>query len=125
LASTGAVAAAQAEKPTPAREITIKRDSYGVPHVYADTAYGVFYGYGYALAQDHMFALDMYRRTAMGTVAAALGPKYVETDKTSRTLFDQRVLKRQYEALDPAHRDIYEAYADGFNAYLRDAVATP
>ena len=125
LAGGGAAGAPRAATQAERGEVTIKRDSYGVPHVYAGTAFGVFYGYGYALAQDHMFALDMYRRTAMGTVAAALGPDYVETDKTSRTLFDQQLLRRQYESLKPGDRGIYEAYAAGFNAYLDKIAPTP
>ena len=37
---------------TETSNITIKRDNYGVPHVYADSTYGLYYGYGYSLAQD-------------------------------------------------------------------------
>ena len=32
--------------------VTIKRDTYGVPHVYADDVYGLFYGYGFGLANS-------------------------------------------------------------------------
>jgi penicillin G amidase len=34
-----------------AGDVTIKRDTYGTPHVYASEVYGLFYGYGYAIAQ--------------------------------------------------------------------------
>ncbi len=40
-------------------KVTIKRDSYGVPHVYADSVYGIFYGYGYAIAQDRLFQIEI------------------------------------------------------------------
>ncbi|MFC7158120.1 penicillin acylase family protein [Pseudidiomarina halophila] len=44
-----------------------------MPHIYADETYGLFYGYGYAVAQDRLFQIEMIRRSAMGTVAEVLG----------------------------------------------------
>ncbi|MGH8809268.1 MAG: penicillin acylase family protein, partial [Noviherbaspirillum sp.] len=38
-----------------AKNVTIKRDTSGVPHIYADDKYGVFYGYAYSLAEDRLF----------------------------------------------------------------------
>ncbi len=32
-------------------QIKIERDNYGVPHIYANDTYSLFYGYGYAVAQ--------------------------------------------------------------------------
>ena len=44
-------------------QVIIKRDNYGVGHVYADTVYGVYYGYGYAVAQDRLFQMEMAKRS--------------------------------------------------------------
>ncbi len=42
--------------PTPTqKQITIKRDKFGTPHVYANDTYGLFYGYGYSVATDRLF----------------------------------------------------------------------
>lgn len=38
-----------------ATEVEIIRDNWGVPHVYADTAYGVYAGFGYSVATDRLF----------------------------------------------------------------------
>ncbi len=46
-------------------EVTIKRDNYGVGHVYADTVYGLYYGYGYAVAQDRLFQMEMAKRSTL------------------------------------------------------------
>ena len=43
--------------PTPSTaksQVTIIRDEFGVPHVYARTARALFYGDGYATGQDPM-----------------------------------------------------------------------
>ena len=57
--------------PVQAAEVTIKRDEYGTAHVYADQVYGVFYGYGHAIAQDRLYQLDIARLSTQGQVAQA------------------------------------------------------
>ena len=47
---------------SPENQVVIKRDQYGVPHVYAQTTYGIFYGYGYSIAQDRLFQIEMVMR---------------------------------------------------------------
>ena len=37
------------------REAEIIHDVYGISHVYADSIFGLFYGYGCAAAQDHIY----------------------------------------------------------------------
>ena len=64
--------------PIEREQVRIARDEYGVPHIYADDIYGLYYGYGYAIAQDRLFQLEMARRSTQGTVAAALGPDYLD-----------------------------------------------
>ena len=55
--------------PTPTqKQITIKRDKFGTPHVYANDTYGLFYGYGYSVATDRLFQMEMSKRTGQGTV---------------------------------------------------------
>lgn len=39
----------------PTETVTIKRDDYGVPHVYAESNYDLFFGYGYVLGEDRLF----------------------------------------------------------------------
>ena len=43
-------------------QITIYRDSYGIPHVKASTAHAAFFGQGFATAQDRLFVKDHDRR---------------------------------------------------------------
>lgn len=66
--------------------VTIYRDPFGVPVVYADTEFGVWYGHGYALAEDRLFLLDQARRQARGTSGEVLGAGAVSADVMTRTL---------------------------------------
>ena len=52
--------------------ISLTRDTQGVAHVSALTRRGMFYGYGYASAQDRMFQMDYFRRKAGGRLAEFL-----------------------------------------------------
>ncbi|MBB9241619.1 penicillin acylase family protein, partial [Escherichia coli] len=38
-------------------EIKIVRDEYGMPHIYANDTWHLFYGYGYVVAQDRLFQM--------------------------------------------------------------------
>ena len=46
--------------------VTIERDSFGVPHISSATETGVFFGQGFAVAQDRLFQLEQHRRAAEG-----------------------------------------------------------
>ncbi len=107
-------------------EVTIRRDEYGVPHVYSrggDGAEAVLYGYGYAIAEDRLFQLEMYRRFYRGTVSAVLGSDWIEFDREARIDHHPKVpLEEQIKTqLDDEHRMALEAYAEGINRHI-DAI---
>ncbi len=113
------------DAPSVQGSVTIKRDNWGVPHVYADDTYGLFYGYGYALAVDRLFQMEMIKRSVLGTVSEVLGPEYIELDTESRMGSDPVSIKRQLAALPEKDRNIFEGYAAGFNARIQEVLADP
>jgi penicillin amidase len=119
------LAACPANHSDPSRDVRIVRDHYGVPHVYADTIYGLYYGYGYAIAQDRLFQMEMSRRSTQGHVAEVLGPDYVEYDMNARTLFSPASIKSQLAALSQDDMDVFEGYAAGINAWLNEVRQSP
>lgn len=123
LMVTGGVANAAA-KAAPCAEII--RDNYGVPHVYADTLEGLYFGFGYAAAQDRLFQMDMFRRTFWGRLSEVLGDKLLPFDQGNRR--DNLSLiqvKQQIENLRPDIQTALRAYAAGINAYIQEALADP
>lgn len=104
---------------------TIYRDDYGTPHVFADDNYGVYYGFGYAVAEDRLFQMEMLRRTAEGRVAEVLGEDFVELDRHIRSFYDHRAITTQLAALSPAELEILQGYADGFSRRVADVLADP
>lgn len=109
--------------------VTIHRDHYGVPHVFADHQYGLFYGYGYAVAQDRLFQIDMARRSFVGTTAEVLGAGendiYLNYDISVRKNFNPSSIHKQIAALNKDDAAIFQGYADGFNAYLKKVQQNP
>ena len=107
------------------RAVRIVRDNYGTPHIHADTVYGLYFGYGYSIAQDRLFQMEMARRSTQGTVAEVLGPDYVEYDKNVRQLFDPASIQQQLDALNRKDKDVFSGYAAGMNAWLAEIRKTP
>ena len=46
---------------------------WGVPHILAENDEDLFFGFGYAMAQDRLFQLDYLRRKGHGRLAEILG----------------------------------------------------
>ncbi|MGE5602903.1 MAG: penicillin acylase family protein [Nitrososphaerales archaeon] len=98
---------------------TITRDSFGVPHIASPTTYGLFYGWGYAVAQDRGFQLDLYRRSAEGRLAEVLGPGLLKQDQLERReSYTPAEYQQMFDALPPDAQQLITAYGDGINAYM-------
>ncbi|RMF11985.1 MAG: hypothetical protein D6763_01845 [Alphaproteobacteria bacterium] len=107
--------------------VEIIRDETGMPHVYGDTNYEVFYGFGYILAKDRMFQLEMRKRQAWGTVAEILGPgderwpdKFIVKDLEARLRINRDEVVAEFEALPMGDKVIISAFADGINRALEE-----
>ena len=96
----------------------VLRDSYGVPHIYAQTAHDLFFLQGYVTAQDRLFQMDLYRRAGSGRLAEVLGEPALESDKQFRTFGLARVAAREVALLRDDTRQNLSAYADGVNKFL-------
>lgn len=106
---------------------TIIRDAYGVPHVFAETKEDLAFGAGYAMAQDRLWQSDVFRRLPAGRLAE-LGLATIEEDAEMRGLwYGPEELLQIYEDWDPGvgyeHlKDMIEAYTDGINLYIEEAL---
>lgn len=106
-------------------EIKIVRDEYGMPHIYANDTWHLFYGYGYVVAQDRLFQMEMARRSTQGTVAEVLGKDFVKFDKDIRRNYWPDAIRAQIDALSPEDMSILQGYADGMNAWIDKVNTNP
>ncbi|PZU57959.1 MAG: hypothetical protein DI547_11060 [Sphingobium sp.] len=117
--------AGQAGGTAPGDAIRIERDHYGVPHIHADSQRALYYGLGYAIGQDRLFQLEMMRRSVWGEVSEILGPSFVAFDReTRRRGYTRAEVTQRLSALKPVERALFEAYAEGLNAWIAKARAT-
>ncbi|MPY22345.1 penicillin amidase [Shewanella sp. YLB-07] len=100
------------------QKVTIIRDTYGTPHIYADTHYGLFYGYGYAISQDRLFQLEMAKRSAQGNVAQVMGQAYLPLDIKIREHYNPHTIHAAMLKLSQADSAIFKGYADGINQWI-------
>ena len=98
--------------------VEVLRDSYGVPHIYADNPEDLFAAQGYVHAQDRFFEMDFRRHLAAGRLSELFGSSQFETDTYIRTLGWRRVAQQELGLLAPSTRRYLDAYAAGVNAYL-------
>lgn len=103
-------------------KVTIKRDTYGTPHVYASSTHDLFYGFGYSVAEDRLYQLEMAKRSGNGTVAAVLGPSHAATDIATRSGINPDSVRRQLDALSGEDRAMFEGYAEGVNARVKEVL---
>lgn len=104
---------------------TVYRDTWGVPHIYADREEDGYYAFGYVAAEDEGEFFGRIALMARGTAAAALGPAAVESDYQSRLWRHHAEARVGLTRLSPSLRRNYERWAQGFNRYVtehRDAV---
>jgi penicillin amidase len=111
---------------TPRAGITITRDAYGVPNVRAGSADDAWFGVGYAVAQDRLVELELFRRSTQGRLAEVLGEGRLQSDIVARRdYYTPNELRAQLRKLPAALRARFDAYADGVNAWLAKVAADP
>jgi penicillin G amidase len=104
--------------------VQIYRDDHGRPHIFAGTNRGLFVAYGYTVAEDRLWQLEVNRRAARGLLAEIFGPTALGADQLARIVgYTDAELDAQFASLSAETRAIFEAYAEGINRYLAEVVA--
>ena len=104
---------------SPRAGVEITRDSYGVPAITGESDYDAWWGVGYAVAQDRLFELELFRRATSGRLAEILGSGYLDDDLIARR--DYYTDPEIDAMLAEVPRQLVaraEAYRDGINAYI-------
>jgi len=100
--------------------VTVQRDEYGVPHIFAQNETDLWRAAGYVAAQDRLWQMDFTRRAVRGTLSEIFGEAALPQDKFLRTWGFHRLAKRLAENLSPESRRTLEAYAEGVNAFIEE-----
>jgi penicillin amidase len=96
-------------------KVEIIRDRSGVPHIHASTTPDLFFGLGFAMAQDRLWQMDRLRRRALGRQAEILGSGYLASDIAHLTVGIDEIASNEAAAMDASTRSLVEAFAAGIN----------
>ncbi|MCX7680069.1 MAG: penicillin acylase family protein [Spirochaetes bacterium] len=101
--------------------VTVIRDEWGVPHIKASTAKDAFFAYGYTIAQDRLFQMEIQRRLAKGELSEILGEKLLPIDKKFRTYLFRYAAEKMLlnsKKINPRALEILDAFLAGINYYI-------
>ena len=96
-------------------QVTIIRDKYGVPHIYAANEDDLFFGFGYAVAQDRLWQIDFMRRLGQGRLSEIFGKDFVDTDLYFRLLTATGIKG----GTPPQLKSGFKAFSRGVTAYIK------
>ncbi len=109
---------AQAQQPIIRKDkITIARDSYGVPHIFAPTDPEVAYGLAYAHSEDDFKTIQTLILTGKGKLGTYLGKKGAPVDFVFGLLNTRKVVDQQIKSMDPKFLQLVQGYLMGLEAY--------
>ena len=103
--------------------VEIVRDRSGVPHIYARSTSDLFFGLGFAMAQDRLWQMDRLRRRALGRQAEIMGAEYLASDIAHLTVGIDQIASSEAAAMDATTRCLIEAFAAGINRRIADVRA--
>ena len=110
----------------PKAGVKIVRGPYGVPAVTGTTDFDAWWGVGYAVAQDRLFQLELFRRATSGRLAEILGDSFLDDDLIARRdYYTDPELDRMIAGITPSLRRRAEAYRDGINAWAAEVRSDP
>jgi penicillin amidase len=98
--------------------VTVFRDPWGVPHIYARNQHDLFFAQGFVAAQDRLFQMELWKRVGQGRLAEVFGPAYLERDINARRLAYRGSLADDYASYASDSKQILEAFTQGINAEI-------
>lgn len=119
LLSCGEKTQTEAEKwEAQAKNITIIRDDFGVPHIYGKTDADAVFGLLYAQCEDDFNRVEQNYIWATGRLAELEGEEALYSDLRAKLFMTEEEAKANYEKSPEWLKKLCDAFADGINYYL-------
>jgi len=107
--------------------VTIKKDQWGIPHIEAQNQHDALFAYGYTIAKDRLFQMDLQRRLARGELSEILGKDLVKIDKMLRTYMIVHHAKKYIADSLKISTDALkyvDAFVEGINFFIKTGPST-
>ena len=102
-----------------AKDVTIIRDNWGIPHIYGKTDANAVFGLLYAQCEDDFKRVELNYIEKLGRMAEIKGEESLYDDLQIRLLIDSTEAIAEYKNAEPWLKKLLDAYADGVNFYLQ------
>nr|WP_149274603.1 acylase [Pareuzebyella sediminis] len=101
-----------------AKNITIIRDDFGIPHIYGKTDADAVFGLLYAQCEDDFNRVEQNYIWATGRLAEVEGEEALYSDLRAKLFMTEEEAKLNYEKSPEYLKKLCDAFADGINYYL-------
>ncbi len=102
---------------TPIEDITIYRDQWGVPHIYAPTDEQVAYGLAWAQCEDDFKTVQEQMLAIQGKLGEVKGKDGIMIDFAIHFMGIREKAQADFYTLSPKVQNILTAFVSGINAY--------
>jgi penicillin amidase len=100
--------------------VKVYRDSFAIPHIYAESEKDLYTAVGYLMAQDRLWQMDLLRRVTTGTLSEIFGKDFIKTDMLMRSL---KITDKSHKVLKHTPSNIktaLKAFSNGVNQYIKN-----
>lgn len=101
-----------------AANVTITRDTWGIPHIQGKTDADAVFGMLYTQCEDDFNRVEMNYINAMGRLAEYEGESAIYEDLRMKMFVDTNEIKKLYTESPDWLKKLMNAFADGINYYL-------
>jgi acyl-homoserine lactone acylase PvdQ len=101
-----------------AKNVTIIRDNWGIPHIYGKTDADAVFGLLYAQCEDDFKRVEMNYIEKLGRMAEVKGQNELHNDLLIRLVIDSADAVKDYNNSPGWLKKLCNAFADGINYYL-------
>ena len=101
-----------------AKQVSIIRDNWGIPHIYGKTDADCVFGLLYAQCEDDFRRIEMNYIEKLGRMAEIKGESQIYADLLIRLVLDSVAAISDYARSPAWLKKLLDAYADGINFYL-------
>ncbi len=101
-----------------AKNVTIIRDNWGIPHIYGKSDADAVFGLLYAQCEDDFRRVEMNYIEKLGRMAEVKGESEIYNDLLIRLVIDSTDAIKDYKKAPDWLKKLMNAFADGINYYL-------
>ncbi len=101
-------------------KVEINYNNVGFPNIEAENLNDLYFGIGYAQAENRMWQMDLLRRMAQGKLSEIFGEKFITYDKFIRFFNQKNLAKQTYLKIPNDLKSILNSYSSGVNTFIKE-----